>query len=227
MAGILTLDTGSFETEEQVIRVWLLDVCSEYGGTFTRHGQLPDVQGGKLSYDPYEKSVETVVAAEEHQLGELLAQDLITDWYIEHPPERPRDTNQTSDARAFVQRLNELSAALSEQIFDEFDEIPAPIDEFSEAETRGPPVGQYMLVHFLSNKHGYDSFEEADMYVTLLNTCLYNIARGFGLEEMHEKTAEAVSRIERTPAQIEAFHEQMAGQQKFDVELDQNNEYPE
>jgi len=82
----------------------------------------------------------------------------------------------------------ELAIPLALDVYEEFDEIPAAVDEFPDDGNEDITVGMWMLFHSLSNKLGYDSFEEAEMSTLILSTALGNIARGWGIEEMEQMT---------------------------------------
>lgn len=157
--------------------------------------------------------IDTIVEQEQHRWDDLISDGLATDWHVESYPLEimPGDYEKMfgEQGAALWDRLLALSSRLSQSVEEEFDELPAAVDEYPD-ETSHVNVGWWGLLHTLTEQMGYSLDEEFDAHLEGMRLNIQQMAQTKSpdralrqLDDLEEEIATLRDQLEPESAESE------------------------
>lgn len=209
---VIIFETRDVNAEERLIREYVVPAFRRLEGReeirwlmFNRYGADPSVDGGEVTFSLF-GDVELVAAEEMERWDALVADGVADEWWVDDTDVRIADFD---DRELLHHRIRAAASRMSVEVFEEFDDLPAAIDEFDGDETFG--IGWWMGLHYHINQLGYqanDGEEEIDLVFENLRNRLYALTVSVGVSRTEAKIDELIDELESLLPDIHHFRDE-------------------
>lgn len=202
----VTLETDSREAQWELITEYAMEVVYDLQ-ELPACDQAFYLPGGPTTnvWLDIRGNINTIVEQEQHQWDELVNEGLATDWHIEYYPLEMMPVEYEAlfgeQGAELWDQLLAVSSRLSRSVNEEFDELPAAVDEYPEEDSLGN-AGWWGLLHTLTEQMGYSLDEEFDAHLEGMKLNVQNLAQAKG-------TDRALRRLDDLEREIDELRDEL------------------
>lgn len=138
---------------------------------------------------------EAIIEEERPRWQSYVDEGLLIDWEVGNTREDGKIAEEYGEEVAELsERLMKLETDIATRTLEEFDELPAPVDELPE---KSPyPVGWWGVPHTVMHQLNYDLADELDVYRFGIEHTLRNYAEHDSPERADEELDKIIERLE-------------------------------
>lgn len=209
---VVIFETSDVNAEERLIREYVVPAFRRLEKReeirwlmFNRYGADPSVDGGEVALYLFGDIAE-VAAEETERWNELVAAGVADEWWVDDTDVRIADFD---DRERLQHRIRAVASRMSVEVFEEFDNLPAAIDEFDDEETFG--TGWWMGLHYHINQLGYqanDGEQEIDLVFEDLRNRLFALTVGVSVSRADAKIDELLDTLESLRPAIRRYRDE-------------------
>lgn len=209
---VVIFETRDVHAEERLIREYIVPAFRRLEEReeirwlmFNRYGADPSVDGGEVAFYLF-GDVEVVAAEERERWDDLVADGVSDEWWVDNTDVRIADFDERE---LLHHRIRAVASRMSVEVFEEFDDLPAAIDEFSGDEPFG--AGWWMGLHYHINQLGYqanDGEQEIDLVFEDLRNRLFALSVGVGVSRADAKIDELLDELESLRPDVRHYRDE-------------------
>jgi len=197
----ITFETKGAEQDRHLIQEYILDLlerieevdwCERAG--YAPSGQAP-IEGGQVVL-AFVGDEDRIWEVESDRWDELVEEGYAEGW--ERDEQFSREVIKEIVGKQGVDlhlRQLHLASKMSKLAYEEFDDLPAPVNEYPEDEAP-TPIGWWEVLHDLTVQMGYPLDEELSAYTKGIEHTLKNIAEYESPERAEEQVDELIQKLE-------------------------------